>query len=63
MKIRRYRYTDEWRQVRDDVPDARVDGVIAQDLAKCSPSMPRRFLRIYKLEDKNFYRDDGFLSS
>ena len=36
VRIRSYRYTDEWRAVRNDVPDKRVRGVIAQELAQAS---------------------------
>eukprot|EP01033_Poteriospumella_lacustris_P004090 gene4090-2913_t len=57
IPVRSYKYTDEWLQVRDDVPDVRVRGVIAQELAEVFPeyvtSIPE-----YTLDDKNFTIND-----
>jgi hypothetical protein len=54
IRVRSYGYTDEWRQVRDDVPNARVRGIIAQELAEVDTAI---------LTDElppNAYTDAGF---
>ncbi|RYG63291.1 tail fiber domain-containing protein [archaeon] len=57
IPIRSYRYTDEWLKVRDDIPDVRVRGVIAQELAEVFPEYVTAIPE-YHLEDKNFYIKD-----
>jgi len=53
VRIRSYGYTDEWRAVRGDVPNARVRGVIAQELAEVFPEYVS-VIPEYSLEDKKF---------
>jgi hypothetical protein len=53
VQVRSYRYTDEWRSVRDDIPDVRVRGVIAQELAEVFPEYVS-IIPEYTLSDKHF---------
>jgi hypothetical protein len=52
LKIRSYRYTDEWRGVRKDIEDVRVRGIIAQELAEVFPEYVT-VVPEYNLPDKN----------
>ena len=53
VSIRSYRYTAEWMKVRDDNPDARVRGVIAQELAEVFPEYVT-VIPEYTLAERNF---------
>jgi len=53
INVRSYRYSDDWLKVRDDIPDTRVRGVIAQELAEVFPEYVTTIPE-YTLKDKNF---------
>jgi hypothetical protein len=58
VKIKSYRYTDEWRAVRN-IKDTRVRGVIAQELAEVFPEHVK-IIPKYDLEDKGFQLTDFY---
>ena len=57
IKVRSYKYTDEWKHVRGDVSNFRVRGVIAQELAEVFPEHVTTIPE-YRLDDKDFSMKD-----